>query len=190
MKSLSETKTEKFLNIIDAYQAGARDCEIYRAFAENAESEGNHQVANLFRAASLAENILACSLLSALRETSKEACDLWEAGGYDPGLVKESSAENLKEAIATVTSEFSKLYPRMIQDAENDGWSFAKQCFTYARAVDEIHGKLFKKAFNNLDKKGSAEYYVCESCGNTIEKKPVGSCKVCGSSESAFKNVK
>lgn len=43
-------------------------------------------------------------------------------------------------------------------------------CFTCARAVDEVHDKLFKMAFNNLDKKGSVDYYVCESCGNTIEK--------------------
>ena len=105
-------------------------------------------------------------------------------------MVKDSSAENLKAAVANATSEFSELYPRLIQEAESDGWSFAKQCFTYARAVDEVHGKLFKKAFKNLDKKGSVDYYVCESCGNTIEKKPVGSCKVCGSSESAFMEVK
>jgi rubrerythrin len=188
MKSFSETRTEN--NIINAYQTEARDCEIYRAFAEKAESEGNHQVANLFRAASVSEDILAHSLLSALRETSKATCDLWMAGGFDPRMVKDSSAENLKDAIVNVTSEFSELYPRMIRDAENDGWSFARQCFTYARAVDEVHGKLFKKAGNNPDKKGSVDYYVCESCGNTMGKKPVGSCKVCGSSESAFMNVK
>ncbi|HKZ16211.1 MAG TPA: rubrerythrin family protein [Geobacteraceae bacterium] len=188
MKSFSETKTET--NILTTYQTEARDCEIYRACGEEAELEGNHQVANLFRAASASENIHAHSLLMALRETSRATCDLWKAGGYDPRMVKDSSAENLKEAIANVTSEFSELYPGMIRDAENDGWSFAKQCFTYARAVNEVHCKLFKKALHNPDKKGSVDYYVCESCGNTIEKKPVGSCKVCGSSESAFMTVK
>ena len=187
MKSISETKTEK--NILDTYQTEARDREIYRAFAEKAESEGNHQVAHLFRAAIASEDIHAHSRLRALRETSMATCDLWKAGGYDPRMVKDSSAENLKEAIANVSSEFSKLYPPMIRDAENDGWSFARQCFTYARAVDEVHGKLFKKAGNNPDKKGSVDYYVCESCGNTIEKKPVGSCKVCGSSESTFMKI-
>ena len=187
MKSFSETRTEN--NIINAYQTEARDCEIYRAFAEKAVSEGKHQVANLFRAASVSEDILSHSLLSALRETSKATCDLWKAGGYDPRMVKDSSAENLKEAIANVSSEFSKLYPPMIRDAENDGWSFSKQCFTYARAVDEVHGKLFQKALDNIGKKGSVDYYVCESCGNTIEKKPVDSCKVCGSSKSAFMKI-
>jgi len=187
MKSFSETKTET--NILTTYQTEARDCEIYRACGEKADLEGKHQVANLFRAASASEHIHAHSLLMALRETSRATCDLWKAGGFDLRMVKDSSAENLKKAIANVSSEFSELYPGMIRDAENDGWGFAGQCFTYAQAVDEVHNKLFKKAFNNLDKTGSVDYYVCESCGNTIEKKPHGSCTVCGSSKSAFMKI-
>lgn len=187
MKSLSETRTET--NILTSYQTEARDCEIYRACGEKADEEGKHQVANLFRAASASEHIQAHALLMALRETSRATCDLWKAGGFDPRMVKDSSAENLKDAIANVTSEFSKLYPRMIRDAENDGWGFAKQCFTYAQAVDEVYNKLFKKASHNLDKTDSFDYYVCESCGNTMEKKPLGSCKVCGSSKSAFMKI-
>jgi rubrerythrin len=188
MKSLSETRTET--NILTTYQTEARNCEIYRACGEKAESEGKHQVANLFRAASASEHIHAQSLLMALRETSRATCDLWKAGGFDPRIVKDGSADNLKYAMAIVSSEFSELYPRMIQDAANDGWSFAGQCFTYAQAVDEVYNKLFKKAFNNLDKTGNVDYFVCESCGNTVEMKPHGSCTVCGSSKSAFMSVK
>ena len=51
MKSITETKTEK--NILNTFQTEARACEIYKAFAEKAESEGNYHVASLFRAASL-----------------------------------------------------------------------------------------------------------------------------------------
>lgn len=187
MKSLSETRTET--NILTSYQTQARDCEIYRACGEKADVEGKHQVASLFRAASASEHIQAHALLMALRETSRATCDLWKAGGFDPRMVKESSAENLKEAIANVSSEVSESYPRMIRDAENDGWVFAGQCFTYALAVDEVHNKLFKKASKNMDKQGNVDYYVCESCGNTMGKKPHGSCTVCGSSNSAFMKI-
>lgn len=187
MKSFSETKTET--NILTGYQNQARNCEIYRACGEKAESEGKHQVANLFRAASASEHIHANALLMALRETSRATCDLWKAGGFDPAMIKESSAENLKEAMAKVSSEFSGLYPRMIQDAENDGWDFAGQCFSYAQAVDKVYTRLFKKAFNKLDMTENVHYFVCESCGNAIENKPHGSCTVCGSSQSAFMNI-
>jgi len=53
-----------------------------------------------------------------LRETSKATSDLWKAGGCDLTMVKDSSSENLKQAIANVTSEFSKLFPRFKRDAE------------------------------------------------------------------------
>lgn len=184
MNSLSEIKTET--NIINTYQSEARDREIYRAFAEKAGAEGKTQVANLFRAATVSKNILAHSVLSALREISAPTCDLWMAGGYHPGLIKESSAENLKAAIANVASDTSKMFPSMIRDAENDGWKFAKQCFTHAKAVDKGHHKLFNHAIDNLDKPVVTDYFVCESCGNVIEKKPVASCSVCGAAKKTF----
>jgi len=174
MNSLREIKTE------------TNDREIYRAFAEKAGSEGKPRVANLFRAATVSKNILAHSVLSALREMSTPTCDLWMAGGYHPGLIKESSAENLKAAIANVTSETSKMFPSMIRDAENDGWKFAKQCFTYAEEVDMEHNTLFKHALNNLDNPGATDFFVCESCGNVIENNPVASCTVCGSDKKTF----
>jgi len=182
------SRTEE--NIFKTYQTELRDKWLYNAFAEKAQSEGKEHIAKLFRAAAESEDIRAHTLLRALHETSKTSSDLWMAGGYDPKKIKDSTAANLKEAIEVETHEFSELYPQMIRDAENDGWSFAKECFTYASAVDEVHASLFKRALHNLDKKKMVDYYVCESCGNTIENKPVGSCKVCGSSESAFKMVK
>jgi len=181
------SRTEE--NIFKTYQTESRDKWIYKAFAEKAEIEGKEHIAKLFRAASESEDIRAHTLLKALHETSKTSSDLWMAGGYDPHKVKDTTAENLKEAIEFETHEFSELYPQMIRDAEKDGWSFAKECFTYASAVDEVHASLFKRALHNLDIKRNVDYYVCESCGNTIENKPVDSCKVCGSSESAFKMV-
>ena len=188
MNSLRETKTET--NIINTYQSEARDREIYRAFAEKAGSEGKPRVANLFRAATVSKNILAHSVLSALREISTPTCDLWMAGGYHPGLIKESSAENLKAAIANVASDTSKMFTSMIRDAENDGWKFAKQCFTYAEAVDKGHNKLFSQALNDLDTPGASDYFVCESCGNVIDSNPVDSCTVCGSEKKTFMAVR
>lgn len=186
-KIMSHTvKTEE--DILKAVRGESRAKWVYRAYAEKAEMEGNMQAAKLFRAAAEAEEIHANSLRNALHETSRATNDLWVSGMYDSRIVRESTAENLKEAISE-SNELSEMYARMIRDAERDGWSFAKQCFTYAGAVDQVHASLFKKVLNNLDKKGSADYYICESCGNTLDQKPSGSCKVCGSSESAFHPV-
>ncbi len=181
-------KTEE--NILNTFQIEERDRYLYRAFAEKAEAEGNHWVARLFRAVAESEDIHAHSLMRALKETSRPTNDLWAAGGYDFKMVKDSTKENLKEAIEFERHEHSDLYQRMIREAESDGWDLARECFTYVDAVDKIHTSLFKKALQNIDKELKVDYYVCEACGNTIESKPTGSCKVCGSSESAFKIVR
>jgi len=179
-------KTEE--DILKAFEGESRAKWTYKAFADKAEQEGNHEVAKLFRAAAASEEIHANSLLRALQEMSRATNELWVSGMYDPKMVKDTTAENLREAIGE-NSELSQLYPGMIQDAEKDGWSFARECFTYAGAVDKVYDSLFKNALQNLGEKKSVDYFVCESCGNTIDHKPADSCNVCGSAESAFKMV-
>ncbi len=180
-------KTEE--NILNTFQAEERDKYIFRAYADKAETEGNHRIAKLFRAAALSEDIHAHSLMRALKETSRATNDLWAAGGYDPKIIKDTTRDNLKEAITFERHEFSDLYPQMIKEAENDGWDLARECFTYVNAVDHVHTSLFRKALREFDKNVAVDYYVCEACGNTVEGKPSGHCKVCNSSESAFKLV-
>lgn len=179
-------KTEE--DILRAFQGESRAKWTYRAFAEMAEKEGNHEVARLFRAAAESGDIHAHSLLRALHETSRATNDLWMSGMYDPKIIRETCAENLKEAIEE-SRELSAMYADMIRDAESDGWSFAKECFTYSAAVDQVHAGLFRKFIENPDRKENLDYYVCEACGNTIDHEPSGSCEVCGSSKEAFKLV-
>jgi rubrerythrin len=178
-------KTEE--NIFKAFQGESRTKTVFEDFAEKAEKEGFLQAARLFRAAAVAEGIHARSLLSSLHEMSRETNELWMAGGYSPETIMGSTEDNLKQAIVECL-ELSKMYPQMVRDTEKDGssWNLAKECFTYDKAVDEIHASLFMNILQNLDKRDGADYYVCEACGNTIEGKPVSSCKVCGSSERAF----
>jgi rubrerythrin len=180
-------KTEE--DILKAFEGESRAKWTYRAFAEMAENEGNQNVAKLFRAASEAEEIHANSLKRAFHETSRATKELWVSGMYDPKIVKDSTVENLKEAVSE-SQELSGMYSQMIQDAENDGWGYAKQCFTYAGAVDKLHSNLFKKFLDNPHKKEILDYYVCESCGNTLDHGPSGPCDVCGSSQNSFRKVK
>ena len=177
-------KTEE--DVLKAFESESRAKWTYRAFADKAEQQGNVNIAKLFRAVAEAEQIHAESLKNALQETSRATNELWAAGLYDPKIVRDSIKENLQEAVAE-SSALSQMYKQMITDAEQDGWSFAKQCFTYAGTVDEAHAQLFKKFLDNPDVKASAAYYICNGCGNTRDAEPTGSCNVCGSSESAFK---
>jgi len=105
------------------------------------------------------------------------------------GEVK-STSDNLKAAVAGETFEFTKMYPGYITQANTEGNQKAAYSFTLANKVEQIHAGLFKKAAENLTKGSpSVEYYVCGTCGNTVEGSAPDRCPVCGAQRTAFTKV-
>jgi len=105
-----------------------------------------------------------------------------------PQAVK-NTRENLKEAISGETQEFKSMYPRMIEEAKEEGHKIATRGFTYANAVEEVHAGLYQKALDNLDSLEEVDYYVCSVCGYTCEMEPPEKCPVCGASPKAFMKI-
>lgn len=188
MAKMSECRTEK--NVLKAFQTESQLREEYASFAEVAEREGNKQIAKMFRASSASEDIIARMFLRSLHETAHGTNELWAAGLFDTKKVKESSKENLAIALNEARGVMS-MYPQMIKDAEKDGaiWDLAREFFTNAESVEKVHANIFEKALVNFDAISDVDYYVCESCGNTVEKSPSKTCQICKSKKSAFKVV-
>ncbi len=168
MSDVAGSKTEK--NLQEAFAGESQANRTYLAFASKAEQEGLHQIAKLFRAAAAAETVHAHAHLRAL------------------GGIKDTS-ENLKEAVGGETHEFTEMYPKMIEEAEAEGFSDALRSFKFANAVEKVHADLYQDALNNLGKNKVVDYYVCEVCGNTLEGAPEGPCVVCGAKPQAFTKV-
>jgi rubrerythrin len=162
------TKSEQYL--MEAFAGESQANRRYLAFAKQAEKEGYHQAAKLFRAAAEAETVHAHAHLKA-------------AGGI------RTTAENLKEAIAGETHEFKEMYPEMIAAAQAEGHKAAERSFTYANEVEKVHAALYEKALANLDKQENADYFVCRVCGYTCENEPPEKCPVCGTAAKAFFKV-
>ena len=162
------TKSEQFL--MEAFAGESQANRRYLAFAKQAEKEGYHQAAKLFRAAAEAETVHAHAHLKV-------------AGGI------KTTAENLKEAIAGETHEFQKMYPEMIAAAQAEGHKAAERSFTYANEVEKVHAGLYEKALANLDKQENVDYFVCRVCGYTCENEPPEKCPVCGTAAKAFFKV-
>jgi rubrerythrin len=153
------TQSEQFL--MEAFAGESQANFRYLAFAQQAEKEGYHHVAKLFRAAAEAEAVHAYSHLRALK-----------------GI--RGTAENLKEAIAGETHESKIMYPAMIGTAILEGNKEAERSFKFANEVEKVHVDLFKKALANLDKQTEADYCVCYVCGYTCENEYPEKCRVCG----------
>lgn len=162
------TKTEK--NLLEAFAGESQANRKYLAFAKKAEEEGHKQIAKLFRAAAEAETVHA---LNHLREL----------GGI------RSTKENLETAINGESYEFQKMYPEMIEDAKAEGNDGALRTFNFANEVEKIHAELFKKALENIGKNLDVDYYVCQVCGNTVEKEPPEECPICKAKKGAFRKI-
>jgi len=168
MAELKGTQTEKDLQTAFAGESQAN--RRYLAFAKQADKEGYKQVAKLFRAAAEAETVHAHNHLKTLEGIN-------------------STADNLKEAISGETFEFKKMYPEMIEHAQEEGVKAAGRTFNYANEVEKVHAALYQHALDNLDSLKETDYYVCSVCGFTCENEPPGKCPVCNAKATAFFEV-
>lgn len=158
-------------NLTKAFAGESQANRKYLAFAKQAEKEGHHQAAKLFRAAAKAETVHAHNHLRTM-------------GGI------KSTAENLKEAVAGEHYEFTDMYPSMIEDAKAEGNKAAERTLSYANEVEKVHEALYQKALDSLDYPEEVDHYhVCGVCGYTCEGDAPEKCPVCGSSASAFSKV-
>ncbi|MGD9234374.1 MAG: rubrerythrin family protein [Desulfobacterales bacterium] len=163
------SQTEK--NLQEAFAGESQANRKYLAFAKKADQEGYPLVANLFRAAAEAETVHAHAHLRVLKGIN-------------------STAENLKEAVAGETHEFKSMYPDMIETAKSEGNKAAERTFTFANEVEKIHADLYQKALDSLDNPEDIEcYYVCSVCGYTCENEPPETCPVCKANIKAFSRV-
>ena len=164
-KERTMSNTDK--NLMDAFAGESQANRKYLAFAAQADKDGLHQAAKLFRAAAAAETIHAHAHLR------------------NAGKIGDTAA-NLKAAIEGETYEFTKMYPEMIEDAKAEGRTAIAKYFEMVNKVEEVHANLYTKALENPAAMPEVDYYICPVCGYTHEGPYEGKCPVCGVAGSSF----
>ena len=142
----------------------------YLAYAKKADQEGLPQVAKLFRAAAEAETIHAHAHLRNAKKIG-------------------TTAENLQDALAGETYEFTKMYPEMIKDVEAEGEKAIAQYMGFVNEVEEVHANLYKKAIADPAGLPAVDYYICPVCGYTHEGPRTEACPVCKAPAKGFYKV-
>jgi rubrerythrin len=153
-------------NLMAAFAGESQANRKYLAYSKKAEKDGNLNAAKLFKAASDAET------LHALKH--------FEVAGKVATTV-----DNLKDAVAGETHEYTEMYPDFVKIAEAEGNSAAVLSFTFAMKAEEVHARLYQEALENLDQADEIFYYLCPVCGN-IEKSIPEKCSICGVPGSMF----
>jgi rubrerythrin len=164
-------KTEE--NLREAFAGESAAYRRYIIFAEQADKEGLKQAAKLFRAVAEAEVIHARNHFSVL-----------DAIG--------STKDNLLAASLGEQQEFTTMYPAFLDTAKVERNDRAERTFDFANKVEKIHFGYFEAALKDV-KEGKqlkdTDYYVCQTCGNTVTGSAPDNCPICGAPSSRFKKV-
>ena len=147
-------------NLKEAFAGESQANRTYLAFAKKADEDGKPGTARLFRAVAEAETIHALNHIKQMNKVS-------------------STADNLKTAKEGENYEHTQMYPKMIEEAEDN--PAAKLSFHYANEVEKLHENLYNEALEKVNAGGDFEVeklYVCKVCGFTAKEKP-DVCPIC-----------
>ena len=171
-------------NLQAAFQGESNAHVRYVAFAKQADVEGYHRAASLFRAAARAEQIHAANHAGVIRKLG-----LTPSATIETPVVK-STRENLQAAIAGETYERDIMYPNFIREAEAEKNPAALRTFQHALEAETEHARLYTEAHKHLEQmKTAATYFVCAVCGYTCEELSFARCPVCMHPKEKFEAI-
>lgn len=171
-----EARAKTIADLQEAFKGETTASAKYAAYSEKAEQEGYHNIALLFKAASMAENVHANNHKSVMNEYSAVV------PVFTPEFTVKSTMENLQDAISGESYEVATMYPEFLQDAGNSKSQLAQISFNYAFQVEQKHKTMYQKALAALSDDTVNElpqvYYVCPTCGNTYDQTPPERCGI------------
>ena len=165
------TKTEK--NLREAFAGESQARNKYTYFASVAKKAGYEQIAALF-------------LKTA--ENEKEHAKLWFKALGELG----DTEANLKAAAEGENYEWTDMYERMAQEADEEGFHELAEQFSGVGAIEKHHEERYRKLLANVEEKKVFEksgvtVWECRNCGHiVIGTKAPDVCPVCKHPQSYF----
>ena len=166
------TKTEK--NLWEAFAGESMARNKYTYFASVAKKAGYEQIAEIFQKTA---------------DNEKEHAKLWFKELGELGDV----AENLLHAAEGENYEWTDMYDRMAQEAEEEGFKALAMKFRGVAAIEKTHEERYRALLNNVETaqvfaKSGVQIWECRNCGHLVvgEKAPAA-CPVCAHPQAYFK---
>ena len=168
---LKGSKTEK--NLLTAFAGESQARNKYTYFASVAKKEGYEQIAAIF-------------LQTA--ENEKEHAKLWFKELGELG----TTAENLKAAAEGENYEWTDMYAKMAEEAEEEGFKAIAAKFRAVAKVEKAHEERYLALLHNVEmqkvfEKSEEVMWECRNCGHlVIGKKAPQVCPVCPHPQAYF----
>ena len=173
MKELKGTKTEK--NLMEAFAGESMARNKYSYFASRAKKDGYQQIAALFEETAANE---------------KEHAKLWFKY-LEGGSVKDTMS-NLKAAAEGENFEWTNMYDRMAQEAEEEGFTEIAARMRGVAAIEKHHEERYLKLLESIEKgvvfsREGDTMWKCRNCGHLVFGKTAPEvCPVCEHAQSYF----
>jgi len=172
-------------NLRSAYGGESMAHMRYIAWAQRARREGYPNVARLFTAISLAEQVHATNHFAAMRNVGG-AHTVFAGAGFGDA----TTSENLAGAIEGELFEVNEMYPAYIEVARAQGEKAALRSMTYALEAEKIHAAMYAKAKKAVEKGKDVKLgpvQICLVCGHTVEGDAPDACPVCKARKNKFR---
>ncbi len=168
---LKGSKTEK--NLMAAFSGESEARNKYTYFASVAKKEGYQQIAAIFEQTA---------------NNEKEHAKMWFKALSGLG----NTAENLKSAAAGENYEWTDMYSRFADEAEEEGFTELAAKFRMVAEIEKSHEERYLALLNNVEmqkvfEKSEETMWECRNCGHLVMgKKAPEVCPVCAHPQSYF----
>ncbi len=168
---LKGSKTEQ--NLMSAFAGESQARNKYTYFSSVAKKEGYEQIAAIF---------------TETADNEKEHAKMWfrELKGIG------NTAENLLHAAEGENYEWTDMYAKFADEAEEEGFQSLALKFRMVAAIEKSHEERYRKLLNNVEmqkvfEKSDEVMWVCRNCGHlVIGKAAPKACPVCAHPQAYF----
>lgn len=173
MNELKGTKTER--NLQEAFAGESQARNKYSYFASKAKKEGFEQIAAIFEETA---------------QNEKEHAKMWYKL-LNGGEISDTMS-NLREAAEGENFEWTNMYDRMAQEADEEGFSDIARKFRAVAAIERHHEERYRKLLGNIEQgivfsREGDTVWICRNCGHIhIGKKAPEICPVCAHKKAFF----
>ena len=171
MSKYEGTKTEQ--NLMEAFSGESQARNKYTYYASAARKAGFVQMANIFEETANQE---------------KEHAKMWFKEFHGIHDVE----ANLEDAAAGENFEWTDMYARFADEAEEEGFTDLARQFRMVGEIEKSHEERYLRLLNNVEMKAVFEkseeiMWECRNCGHlVIGKKAPEVCPVCAHPQSYF----
>lgn len=186
MKSIKGTQTEQ--NLLTAFAGEAQARNRYTYFASAAKKEGYEQIAALFLETADQEKEHAKRFFKYLEGGSVSVTASFPAGTID------TTEENLKAAAMGENEEWTDMYPRFAQTADEEGFPEIAATFRAVIAAERAHEERYLKLLSRLTDgdffiRDREIWWQCRNCGYVFKgAEAPKSCPACNHPQAYFES--